>query len=391
MRIYQLARQLARRHDVTLLTYAEERHETGIAGLAEQMSLRIVMRRPPSLGAKRLAQLRSVASTLPFACNLLRSPEMQAAIDELCAAERFDLIHVESSTMACLRFPAGVPLLIDEHNIEYELFERLCRGERSPARKAFYWLEFVRFRRFEQESWRRARACVVTSERERPTVTAAAPRTSADVVPNAVDLDYFAPDPAPVTPDTVVFNGILNYRPNLDAAQHLVEDVWPLVLARRPAARLQIVGRADAREVSLLTRPSVEVTGTVPDIRPFLRSAAAVAIPIRMGGGTRLKVVEAMSLGKAMVSTSIGCEGIAVHDREHLLIADGAEAFAAGIVELLEDEPLRRRLGAAARARAEESYSWDLAGDRLEAVYRRIIASTRVPASQEPQRVTAGG
>jgi glycosyltransferase involved in cell wall biosynthesis len=228
-------------------------------------------------------------------------------------------------------------------------------------------------RRLEEQCWKNADACVVTSSREEPSVQAIVPSTPTAVVPNGVDLDYFAPWTGETRPYSVVFNGVLNYRPNVDAASYLVDQVWPLVLERCPPARLVLVGRAPDREAQALRRPTVDVVGSVPDIRPYIGSAEVVAVPIRMGGGTRLKVVEALSMAKPMVSTSLGCEGLAVHDGEHLLIADDAETFARRILELFDDAELRRRLSSASRTLAEERYSWHLAGDRLQALYQQVI------------------
>jgi len=193
-----------------------------------------------------------------------------------------------------------------------------------------------------------------------------APGQACAVVPNGVDLERFAPSDAAPRRHHAVFNGTLDYRPNIDAALHLVEDVWPLVRRRLPDATLAIVGRGEPAERRRLQQPGVELTGEVPDVRPFLRRAAVVTVPVRMGGGTRLKVLEGLALGRPMVSTTLGCEGIAVRDGEHLLIADGAEAFAGAIVRLFEDAATAGALGAAGRALMERSYSWALAGARLE-------------------------
>lgn len=388
MRNYQLTRQLAERHDVTLVSYARPEDEAGIATLGERLPVRAVRRRQPTRLARRLGQVRSLAGREPFAARILRSNEMQTAIDDVCSTVDFDVIQVESSTMCNFSFPDGIPVVVDEHNIEYELYRRLYEGERSRLRRAFNGLEYLRVRRFEERCWTEANACVVTSHREEPAVRATAPSTETAVVPNGVDLEYFAPWTRETQSLSVVFNGVLNYRPNLDAATHLVEEVWPLVLGRCPSARLLIVGHAPEQAARALQRPTVEVTGSVPDIRPYLGGAEVVAVPIRLGGGTRLKVVEALAMAKPMVSTTLGCEGLDVVDREHALIADDADSFAARILELFDSAPLRRRLGAAGRALAAEHYSWHLAGDRLDALYRRVVRNAGVPdgsaASLEP-------
>jgi glycosyltransferase involved in cell wall biosynthesis len=299
---------------------------------------------------------------------------MQAAIDALCAEREFDVIQLESSLLCAFSFPNGPALVLDEHNIEYEVFERMHRSERSLARRRFNQLEFRRFRRFEQDWWRRVDACVVTSSREAPAVAGHAPATRVEVVVNGVDLDFFRPAAEPPEPRTVVFNGILDYRPNLDAAHYLVEDIWPRVLQRFPDARLRIIGRGHPADLKRLARPGVETLGRVPDLRPHMAAAAVAAVPIRMGGGTRLKVVEGLALGKPMVSTTIGCEGIGVADREHLLLADDAESFAARIVELFERPDLAASLAAAGRALMEREYSWDLGAERLDNLYQDVVA-----------------
>ena len=377
VRVYQLARRLAARHDVTLLSLARAEDRDGVAALRDELRVEVIERAASSAAAKRLAQLLSAPSRRPYACRAVGAAQMQRAIDELCAARAFDAVQLESSVLCGYSFPAGVRLILDEHNIEYEVFARQHDGERSPARRAFNRLERARFRRFEQRWWERAAACAVTSPREAAVVRAHAPATPVAVVPNGVDLEHFRPSGAEVEPHTLAFNGVLDYRPNVDAARHLVDEIWPLVLRRSPRARLTIVGRTGGADVRGLRRPGVDVVGEVPDVRPHLERAAVVAVPIRMGGGTRLKVVEGLALGKAMVSTSLGCEGIAVRDGEHLRIADGAQAFAARVVELFEDRAAALALGRAGRALVEREYSWELSAARLGALYEQVISSSR--------------
>jgi glycosyltransferase involved in cell wall biosynthesis len=212
----------------------------------------------------------------------------------------------------------------------------------------------------------------MTSDREAEIVRRHAPDTPTFVVPNAVDIDYFRPGSAEVEPGTVVFNGVLDYRPNIDGVDFLIDEVMPLVRRRHPAARLTVVGRGSAADVEALRRRGVNATGEVADIRPYLGGAAVVAVPIRMGSGTRLKVVEGLAMAKPIVSTTLGCEGVGVRDGEHLLIGDTAEAFAERIGRLLDQPELGRALGAAGRDLMEREYSWQAAGLRLEEVYLRV-------------------
>jgi glycosyltransferase involved in cell wall biosynthesis len=266
---------------------------------------------------------------------------------------------------------------VDEHNIESQLLRRMGEGERSLLRRGFNRWEHRRYRRFERSHWACADGCLVTSSREEPVIRDAAPDTPTMVVPNGVDLDYFAPDGRAVSPRTVVFNGVFDYRPNLDAAHWLVEEVWPLVTVRCPDAVLTLVGRGCEADFRRLVRPGVVITGEVPDVRPHLAGAAATAVPVRIGGGTRLKVVEGLAMAKPMVTTSLGCEGIAVRAGEHLLIAEDPSAFAAAILRLFADPALGARLGEAGRRLAEREYSWASAGERMEALYREVTGPAR--------------
>ncbi|MBV9547549.1 MAG: glycosyltransferase [Chloroflexi bacterium] len=394
-RVYQLARQLAIRHDVTLLSYARPDERDHTAALAHELRVRTVERDPGSVRMKRASQFASVCSPEPFSCRAVRSERMQRAITTLCTREQFDVIQLESSLLCAFAFPPGARLVLDEHNIEYEVFQRMCEGERSLARRAFNRVEHLRFRRFEQRWWSRVNGCVVTSEREVPIIQSHAPLTPVAAVPNGVDLDYFRPESNSPDPHTLVFNGILTYRPNLDAAYHLVEDIWPEVLRRCPDAKLTVVGRGKSADLRRLSRPGVVIAGEVPDIRPYLSAAAVVGVPIRIGGGTRLKVVEGLAMGKAMVSTSLGCEGVAVRDGEHLLVADDPQSFARRVVDLFDTPAVGVMLGRAGRALIEREYSWELAGERLHMLYRRVVprshGSGALPVSLATPASAAGG
>jgi glycosyltransferase involved in cell wall biosynthesis len=372
MRFSQLLRQLARRYDVTLLSYAPPRADVSAA--PDGLRVEVVPRRAPVGVAKRRAQLLSLASPTPFAARDARSAELQEVIDRLTAEQAFDVVQLESILLWGLRFPPGTRVVLDEHNVEYEVFARMRAVERSRARRVFYGVERVRVQRFEQAAWKRVDACVVTSPREEEMVHAVAPETPVTTVPNAVDADYFRPGGVDVRPASLVFNGVLDYRPNVDAVEFMLDEVMPLIQEQRPEVELSIVGRGGAGELHRFRRAGVVVTGEVPDVRPHLEQAAVVVVPIRMGGGTRLKVLEGLALERPMVSTSLGCEGIAVENDQHLLIADGAEAFAAAVLRLFDDPELSRQLGRNGRELVRRDYSWDAAGTRLEALYDRVLA-----------------
>jgi glycosyltransferase involved in cell wall biosynthesis len=383
--VFQLCKYLSNRHDVTLLSYADEPDLANLDPFRERIGGVHVVERPHSSGrSKRLAQLASIVSFSPYQGQDLYSVKMQSAIDKLLSNGGFDIIQIESSQMMGFRYPSSAAVVLDEHNIEYELLERVKHGERSVLRRIYNHVEYRKFRPVEQRSWRAADGCVVTSDRERLIVSAQAPSTPVMVVPNGVDADFFSPSGLDIQPNTLVFNGLMAYRPNLDAATYLVQEIMPAVERLRPGASLIIVGDGDRSDLESLRRPNVVVTGKVPDVRPYLEQAAVVVVPIRMGGGTRLKVVEALAMGKAVVSTSLGCEGIRVRDGEHLLIAEDAKAFVSSIELLLSDPERRTALGRAGRSLVVEEYSWERAGSCLEALFSQVTENaTGVPRSGE--------
>jgi glycosyltransferase involved in cell wall biosynthesis len=372
--VYQLARQVALRQDVTLLTYAASSDEENVAELERQgLHVETVRQEAPSTAQRRNAQLRSLFGRTPYEPYRTYSREMQEAIDRLFASERFDVVQLESTLVWPFRFPSGTPLVLDEHNVDYETYARMREGTRSPLRKAFYLVEQGRVRRYEQDAWRRSSGLVLTSAREEKMAREVAPDTPTAVVPNGVDTEYFTPGSGEIEARMIVFNGVLDYRPNLDAAIFLADEVLPRVRETHPDTRVVIVGRGGPDELDQVRRPNVEATGEVPDVRPYLARAEVVAVPILAGSGTRFKVVEGLAVSKPMVSTAVGCEGIGVEHERHLLIADSAEEFASAIVRLFDDAALARSLGQTGRAFVEREYSWARAGERLQALYDVVL------------------
>jgi len=380
--VYQLVRELSRRHQVTLLTYGRE-NETpeveaeNIAALRAVGAEVHVVPPPRPLGGKRGAQALSLLSPRSYQTASLRSPAMQDAVTRLLAGSAFDLIQVESSQMAAFDFGSRVPLVLDEHNLEYELLYRLYQGERAPGRRLYNWAEYVKFRREEQACWRRADACLLTSGREREILHGLLPDKPAVVVPNGVDIEFYRPSSAPVEPDSLVFTGLMSYRPNIDGVVYFVEEVLPHIHQVRPNVTLTIVGAGAGAEVERLAGPRVVVTGTVPDTREYFARAAVAVVPLRMGSGTRLKVLEGLAMGKPMVSTSVGCEGIHVRSGEHLLIADEAQALADAALRVLSDAELAASLARQGRALVEREYGWTAITTQLEIFYEKVRVGRR--------------
>lgn len=370
VRVYNLIKHLARRHAVTLLAYQQARETADLSLLKQLCTLHLVPAPNDHGSAKRRGQLASLGSRHSYRVEGLRSTEMARAFASLTRSTPFDVVQIESSPMAWFDSIPSI-FVIDEHNIEYELLDRMQRSERSIVRRLYNRAEFLKLQAEERHAWRRASGVAVTSEREQDEVTRFAPTQPTTVVPNGVDLDYFSPA---LTGDgsSIVFAGALNYRPNVDAVLYFAREVLPLLLRAHPDAHLTVVGGSAPPEVAALHGPAITLTGLVQDVRPYLRAATAVVVPLRMGGGTRLKILEALAMAKPVVSTSIGAEGIHLEDGEHLLIADAPVSFAEQLSRILSDRKLRERLGWQGRSLVEREYGWQSASERLESLYRSL-------------------
>ena len=372
VRMYHLIRQLARRHEIHLVTFCEAGGLGDPAGLAPYC--RTIATVPRYVGNKRRRQMRSLFQSRSYQLSSHTYPEMQTAIDQAAAAHGIEAVLVEFSQMGGYRFPEGLPLVVDEHNVEYDLLARMAERGGWSLRKIFNLAEARKFRREELALLRRATLTLTTSDRDRDVLRQAVSGLPVAVITNGVDTDWFAPppDPPPRRPRRVVFVGATHYFPNEDGVLFYMREIHARVRAALPDVETAIVGGLPAPAVRALASDKVLVTGVVPDVRPYLWEASAFIVPLRMGGGTRFKVVEAMAAGVPVVSTRLGAEGIPVtHEREALL-ADEPAAFAEAVVRLLTDAPLARRLAAAGLEFVKASFDWRVIGDRIEEAWHEL-------------------
>lgn len=373
VRVFHLATQLARGHRVTLVAYGRSGDRRDWTSLARTLHAVRPVPAPASFRARRWRQLASMASRSSFHLTSLRSHAMQRAIDELLSESHFDLVQVESSALMCFDF-GSTPVVLDEHNIEYDLLRQVAEVETSPVRRMYGRAEAAKVRREERDAWRRSDGCATTSPDDETVVRRAYPALPTAVVPNAVDTDALRPSAVSCDPERMVFVGQMNYRPNADAVDWFARQVLPLVRRARPAAALEVVGH----EVppSLRGLPGVTYSGWVEDVKPYLARAGIVVAPLRAGGGTRLKVLEGLSMAKPVVSTTVGAAGIEALPGEHLLLADDPGEMADQILRLMSDPGLRDRLGAEGRALVVQRYGWTAAAARMDAFHNEVLASS---------------
>jgi sugar transferase (PEP-CTERM/EpsH1 system associated) len=327
----------------------------------------------------------------PYAVAKYRRDAFRRRVEDLLESDRFDLVVCDFIFPAInLRHPLPCPAALFTHNVEAEIWRRHAETAANPLKALLYRMQHRRMLRYEGRTLERFDSVLTVSEIDAETFRRVYPALAErplDVVPTGVDTSYFSPGPASDDRPRLVFTGSMDWLPNEDAMLFFCREVLPAVRAEVPEATLSIVGRAPTPSVSRLADlPSVSVTGRVEDVRPYLRDAAVYIVPLRIGGGTRLKIFEAMAMGKAVVTTSVGAEGLPVVDGEHVLIADRPEQFAAAVVELLRDRDRRRRIESSARALVVERYDWSAVAGHLESALAGAVRSRTAarPTAIEP-------
>jgi glycosyltransferase involved in cell wall biosynthesis len=263
---------------------------------------------------------------------------------------------------------------VDSHNIDYDLARQYSRVG-SLARRLYAEVNWRKLRREELGTYRDADGVYLCSVADQKRLLEEVPGARTAVIPNAADVDFYRPRPDDPQPDgrTVVFFGLMSYMPNIDGATYFIQDIWPRIAKANPQARCKIIGGSPPPQLLALAGPRIEFTGFVPDLRPHLAEAAAVVVPLRIGGGTRLKIVEAMAMSKAIVSTSLGAEGIEAVPGRDILIADESSGFADAVSRLLAEPGLAAQIGNSARQLSEARYAWGSAARTLEDFFRQVL------------------
>jgi glycosyltransferase involved in cell wall biosynthesis len=384
-RVHGLMTQLARRHDLTAAMMVDEEFDADECRRAMQAYCREVVLVPNPWGrdgfTKRLLQVRSLASVRSFERLRVTLPILQQTLDRILRASRFDVVNLEFPYLGhydLRRAPPGQKLpslVVDSHEIAYDLARQFASADGSLGRRLYAGANWRKLRREELGTYRDADGVYLCSAADERRLLDQVPGVRTAVVPNAADVDYYRPRPTDPPPDgrTVVYFGLLSTVPNVDGVTHFAQNIWPRIAAAHPDARLKIIGGRPPPSLLALAGPRIELTGFVSDLRPHLAAAAAVVVPLRLGGGTRLKIVEAMAMGKAIVSTKLGAEGIEAVPGRDLLIEDEPAAFADAVNRLLAEPDLARRIGQSARQLAVDRYGWSGAARALEGFYRRIL------------------
>jgi glycosyltransferase involved in cell wall biosynthesis len=310
----------------------------------------------------------------PYAVSRFASAAVRGRLQKYLSRESPDVVICDFLD-AAINFPDSLeaPSVLFQHNVESEIWRRHATNVANPVKRLVYRREFSRMLRYEQAAVQRFDHVIAVSEHDKNLMSRWVEPERISVVPTGVDTERFCPGArSGAERPLVVFVGAMDWEPNVDAVKYFCDDIWPHILTKVPEARFRIVGRNPGRQVTGLAGSSIEVTGSVPSVVEHLREAAVVVVPLRVGGGTRLKIYEAMAAGKAVVSTTVGAEGLDVHHGRNIVLADSAVAFAESVIALLEDSRARHRIGEDAIALARK-YSWPVIAEKFGEVLGQVV------------------
>jgi sugar transferase (PEP-CTERM/EpsH1 system associated) len=322
--------------------------------------------------------LRHLFARYPAAVLKDYSPAYAATVRALATSRRFDLIVCDflQPSLHLEGLHGRLPAVLFQHNVESLIWRRYAQTCANPLLRAFWRQQWRKMEDFERQASRRFDAVIAVSDLDRETFLRFGARR-VFTIPMAVDTEQFRPWPDPPDPDTLIFVGSMDWRPNEDAVRYFVDHILPRVAAQRPAVRFTVVGRDPSPALlrRLRSVPGVACTGRVEDVRPYVARHAVCVLPLRVGGGTRIKVFEIMAMGKALVSTTIGVEGLPVVPGRDVLVADTPEAFAGAVVALLSEPRQRQALERAARHLVSSNYGWDRAAESFRAACQAVVSA----------------
>ena len=405
IRTYHVLRYLSARHELTFLSYYGGTPDPDYEReLQRQLPGAVAVctgKRELSRAARALDYLAHLGAHPPYAVSRFADAKVQKKLQDWFREQRFD-VAVCDFLDAAVNFPGrlSIPSVLFQHNVESEIWRRHAATAGNPAKKMLYRMEFRKMLGYERAAVRKFQHVISVSANDRSIMMQWVDADRVTVVPTGVDLAQYCPDPAKFDSTTsdpnplaasaplITFVGAMDWEPNVDAVEYFCSEVWPVIKAEAPQARLRIVGRNPDRRVQKWASldASIEVTGRVPSVVEHLRQSAVVIVPLRIGGGTRLKIYEAMATAKAVVSTTVGAEGLDVHHGRDIILADDPGAFAQAVIMLLRDPEVRRRYENAA-AETAARYDWPAIGERFSDILQSVAKKKSLAVRALPVRL----
>ena len=381
-RLFNLCRHLSRQHQLTLVTRrrSQERYQAFqddpmAAGVFERI---IVVPNPPAPDwwSTQVHRLRQEVHFSTRSGHARYHAEQSRNVRELFVGGGYDVFYVDGLLMAQYVMDTGLkrPAIVDLHDCMTLLFYRTMRMERNWLRKLALYLETRSMARYERSLSRMFSSLITNSPVDEEYLKSLAPAANTLTIGNGVDTEFFSPRGNEGDVRHLIFTGVMNYGPNEDAAIHFVEHIFPLIREREPKAQFWVVGKDPTEKVQRLSaQPGVQVTGGVPDVRPYLSSAGVFVCPLRYGTGVKNKLLAALAMEKPVVATGRSLDGLDLRENADLLVADEPAAFAAKVLQLIADPAHARRLASSGRAFVRDRYSWESSARSLEAVLEQAV------------------
>lgn len=372
IRTYQLVKRLQERHEITYLCYGEE--GAVLPGCQNVSLVTLPSTVLPQKGGRFYwALLCNLLSTKPYIVVRHYSKALAGKAQSLLQTGGYSLLHCEWTPYTeNIRNVLGVvPTVLSAHNVEAQIWERYLLTEQNLFKKLYIYPQWRKLVRYEKNSSTAYSAVVTVSENDRQVFVDEYGCSKVTVVSNGVDQDYFQPSKAPIVSGNMVFTGSMDWRPNQDGVHYFIEHVFPLIQARIPSATFTVVGRNPPQWLidAAKATSGVVLTGTVDDVRPFIAKSAAYVVPLRVGGGSRLKILEAWAMEKAVISTTLGAEGLAAEDGSNILLRDTPQAMAEAACQVLQNQEQFISLGKAGRQVVERHYTWDALAGQMHDVW----------------------
>jgi len=379
-RQFNLIRELSCQHEFTVVCPSSPEdgpHSQSLAPYVQRVEVVELTLSPPKDRSRLYWRLNALRRALldpnPLRGRLPCSSRIRQVISRLLTEERFDVIQVHQAHLGRLLPHTETATVLDMHDILSDHERRLMLTKTKATHRVHAWLEWKKMQALERNIVRQFDVCVTVSEHDRASLLRLVPEARVIVVSNGVDIDYFHPQPAVQPGPNVTFIGSMSYGPNSDGVLWFYNAIFPVIRRRMSDVHFCVVGsNPPPKIVELNDDPNVTVTGFVEDVRPYLADSAVVVVPICLGSGTRLKILDAWAMEKAIVSTELGAEGLEAVHGENILLADEPDQFAKCVLSLLSDAQQRFRLGKAGRRLVESRYDWSVIAPKLGEVYETL-------------------
>lgn len=376
IRTYHLIKRLQERHRIIYLCYENRENR-----LPKLPNVSFIQLKSPVIEQKGFgfywALLKNLTSPRPYIVDRHFSLRMKEAVEDIVRREKIDLLHCEWTpyTENIKDFLSMIPSVLSAHNVEAQIWARYHHTERHLIKKRYIYHQWQKIQRYEKKASRLYKQIITVSENDQKIFQDVYNCPRVTIVPNGVDERYFSPRDGEINPGNMVFTGSLDWRPNQDGIQFFLSEMFPKIKEQFPQVTFTVVGRKPPDWLVRLSKAhaGVTFTGTVDDVRPFIGQCAIYLVPLRIGGGSRLKILEALAMGKPVLSTTVGAEGLMLKDGEHLYLRDNPEHFAGTAVKMLTNLRPCQEMGLRGRQVVLEKYAWDGVAEILDKAWQKAV------------------